>query len=275
MKAVMEREMISPKLAAEYLETQEQNRPQAFKRVDAISSAILRGEWLENGETVKFNGNGRLIDGQHRLAAIVKAGRSVPVWVIRGLPSGAQETVDIGSTRTVGNMLAIRGIQSANEIAGAARIIWTYRRAGELYPAGAILRAPTPQEIIALIDAEPTLPEWVRWGGTISRKDRSLRLSRTVIAAVGFIFSSVSTEQEAKAFFDQLLTPVNQTDATAVLRKRLQQQGFHTQIHPRVRLALVVKAWNAWVSGERPARLTWRAGGATKEEFPQILGIQE
>lgn len=271
MKTTVERELIGPREAGSYLESQTANRPLVGKRVQALAEAIKRGEWIENGETVKFNGGGVLVDGQHRLAAIVKAGKRVTVWVVRGLPSEAQETVDIGSARSVGNMLSLRGYRNANELAGCARIIWTYRNHGELYSAAAFL-PPTPQQILAVVENEPMLPEWVTWGGTISRNDPALRLTKTFVAGLGFCFAAESSEEDAKTFFAELVTPLHLTDPTAVLRKRLLQQGFHSQMPPRLRLALVVKAWNAWIRGDRPTRLTWRAGGASKEAFPMILG---
>lgn len=275
MKLSVEREVLSPAQATAYLEGNLGNRPLVEKRVLALAGAISRGEWKENAETIKFNGGGSLLDGQHRLAAIARGRRSVPVWIARGLEGEAQETVDIGASRTVGNMLAIRGYKNANEIAGAARIIWTYRQTKELYPATAGMLNPTPQQIIQVIEQESDLSEWVTWAGSVARKDPALRLSKTVIAGTGFVLASKTSEEDAKGFFAELLTPLHAGDATAVLRTRLLQQGFHNQMHPRLRLALVVKAFNAWMSGERPKRLTWRAGGAKKEPFPSVIDKNE
>lgn len=275
MKLSVEREVLTPSQAAAYLEGNLGNRPLVEKRVQALAGAIARGEWKENAETIKFNGDGTLLDGQHRLAAIARGKKHVPVWVARGLDGEAQETVDIGASRTVGNMLAIRGYQNANELAGCARIIWSYKTTGELYPAANAIIQPTPQQLMQLIEDEDDLPEWVRWAGGIARKDPGLRLSKTVIAGVAYVLAGGTSEEDAKGFFTELLTPLNPGDATAVLRTRLIQQGFHNQMHPRLRLALLVKGFNAWMRGERPKRLTWRAGGAKKEPFPQVLDKNE
>lgn len=274
MKATVDREVINPKQAADYLEAAGANRPLVQKRVAALVTAIKRGEWVENGETIKFNGGGTLIDGQHRLAAIAQGGRAVTAWVARGLPTGAQETVDIGSTRTVGNMLAIRGYSHANQLAGVARIIWTYRSSGEL-DATAATYQPTPQQLLAIVEDEADLLDWIKWSSRVVNQDAALRISITVMAGLAYVFASVSSEEDAKAFFEQLVTPLSASDPTAVLRKRLLQQGFHTRMPPRLRLALVVKAWNAWIRGERPTRFTWRAGGAVAEDFPLVAGREE
>lgn len=276
MRPTIDRETIHPRQALAYLETQTGNRPLVEKRVTALVDAIKRGEWVENGETIKFNGGGGLIDGQHRLAAISKAGRPVTTLVVRGLPSGAQETVDIGSTRTVGNILAIRGYAHANQLAAVTRIVWCHANSGELSPMHAALLQPTPQQLIEIVESDhENLLEWIRWGARTHRQDQALNISGTVMSGVAYVFASGSTDEDARAFFEQLVTPLAASDPTAVLRKRLLTHGYHNPMPPRLRLALVVKAWNAWLNGEKPTRLTWRAGGATNEPFPKIASAQE
>ncbi len=271
-KPVMSRERVSPALAAEWLETNTTNRPLSTKRVLALANAIKRGEWKENGETIKFNGDGTLIDGQHRLAAITRGGKTITTWVARGLPSETQETVDTGSSRTFGAMLAIRGYKNYNALASASRMVCTYQTSGEMVASQAFLPA-TPQQLFSILEEAESLPDCVAWGATIARKDPALRLSASAIGAMTYLFSQVSSDEDARSFFDELIAPKSQSDATAVLRKRLLQHGFHTPIPMRLRLALVVKGWNAWIAGETPTRLTWRAGGAKKEDFPTISSM--
>jgi hypothetical protein len=277
-KITINREAIGPKLAASYLEKNPSNRPLSQKRVATFQQAIKRGEWQENGETIKFNGDGTLLDGQHRLAAIVACGSSpeslrplVWCWVVRGLSTESQETMDTGGVRTVGMMLAIRGVKNANEVATAARMVWSYRETGEADTKGMQV-APTAQQVLAVVESEPSLQEWVQFGRTVQNRDPSLRISKSVVAGFSLLFAEVSSDDDARAFFNQLIVPLHQTDATAVLRLKLLQQGFHNQIPSLILRAFVIKGWNHWINGERPARITWRAGGAKREAFPVIRG---
>lgn len=273
MKLTLDRETISPKQAAEYLEMNDQNRNLREKLVAKLVGAIKRGEWLETGDPIKFNGE-RLIDGQHRLAAIARAGRRVPVWVARGVPSEAQEVVDTGAARTPGDMLALRGYSNVNVVAAIARLVWLYRTAGSIVPENNWI-LPTHQQLLQTVEDESILEERAAWATRFHKQDRALQIGGSLGGALRHLFAELASEEDAQGFFDELLAPRNTTSPPALLRQRLLRASPHTPITRTMRAALIVKAWNAWIAGERPTRLTWRAGGAKKESFPVINGTAE
>lgn len=59
------------------------------------------GNWKENGETIKIDKNGNVIDGQHRLQAIVDSGVTIELIIIEGLDPSVADTIDIGRKRTI------------------------------------------------------------------------------------------------------------------------------------------------------------------------------
>ena len=59
------------------------------------------GNWKDNGETIKIDTNGNLIDGQHRLQAIVDSGVSVDLIIVEGLDPSVADTIDIGRKRSI------------------------------------------------------------------------------------------------------------------------------------------------------------------------------
>ena len=67
---------VTPHLASKWLQKNSCNRPLSQNTVYRYADAILSGEWKLNGDTIRFDSNGTLIDGQHRLHACVKAGKS-------------------------------------------------------------------------------------------------------------------------------------------------------------------------------------------------------
>jgi hypothetical protein len=73
---------ITPEMAQEWLDRGGTNRKITRRRIEAMSAAILRGEWRLTGEAIKLDKDGHVRDGQNRLHAIVEAG--VPVGVARG-----------------------------------------------------------------------------------------------------------------------------------------------------------------------------------------------
>ena len=103
-------EHITPELAQEYLKYNTENYRSINKfRVMSYASDMRNGKWQLNGEAIKFDVNGKLIDGQHRLQAIVSAGEPVDMLVIRGVEEGVN-LYDIGSNRSMGQIAQARGV---------------------------------------------------------------------------------------------------------------------------------------------------------------------
>lgn len=100
-KMTIIKQKITPEVATQMLATNiDRNRPISLARVEMYEHDMLSGKWLDNGETIKIDREGRLIDGQHRLRAIERSGVTLWMWVAHGVASNAFETVDVGLTRT-------------------------------------------------------------------------------------------------------------------------------------------------------------------------------
>jgi len=66
---------ITPTKAAEYLEANTSNRPLSSATVKSFAEAMSRGDWMVTHQGIAFSAAGVLVDGQHRLAAIVEPGQ--------------------------------------------------------------------------------------------------------------------------------------------------------------------------------------------------------
>lgn len=98
-KPTTQREMITPELAREYLDCNYDNRTVRARWVQQLADTIRRGQWRETHQGIAFDANGRLVDGQHRLMAIVQADIAVPILVTRDLEDGVYRYVDAGAAR--------------------------------------------------------------------------------------------------------------------------------------------------------------------------------
>lgn len=79
--------MVSPDLARLLLSKNPENRPVNNERVNELSKKILTGEWKDRGQgflPVIVMKDGTVIDGQHRLCAIVQSGKAAKmrVWIM-------------------------------------------------------------------------------------------------------------------------------------------------------------------------------------------------
>lgn len=78
--------------------------------VNKMADDMRNGRWdSNNGETVCFDTDGNLIDGQHRLAAIVQSGETVSLMTIKNLPAKARDTIDQGRRRSMSDRLKMDG----------------------------------------------------------------------------------------------------------------------------------------------------------------------
>jgi hypothetical protein len=82
---------ITPAKAAEWLEANTTNRPVSRTVVRSFAEAMKRGEWIVTHQGIAFDVSGVLIDGQHRLAAVLDADVPVAMTVFTDVDDGAAD----------------------------------------------------------------------------------------------------------------------------------------------------------------------------------------
>lgn len=75
--------------------------------VKTLAAAMQRGEWVLTHQGVAFDSEGRLIDGQHRLHAIIMANMPQDMLVVEGVDPAAFKVLDIGAKRSTSDLLSI------------------------------------------------------------------------------------------------------------------------------------------------------------------------
>lgn len=100
-------EVITPAIAREYLKKNtDRNRKLSKKVVENYAATMREGNWYATHQGIAFNAKGELIDGQHRLKAIIEANVPVVMNVTRGVESeNGFFAVDIGRKRTMADTI--------------------------------------------------------------------------------------------------------------------------------------------------------------------------
>jgi hypothetical protein len=62
----------------------ERNRVCESRRIDMYAQEMTAGRWMFTGEAIKISREGMMLDGQHRLWALLEANRTLPLLVITG-----------------------------------------------------------------------------------------------------------------------------------------------------------------------------------------------
>ena len=100
---------VTPTIAEEILKYQnDRNRKLNEVKVKKYIADMLAGNWRgDNGESIKFDTKHKLIDGQHRLMALCRAGISLDMEFRTGLDPDTRVTIDTGKPRSGGDVLAM------------------------------------------------------------------------------------------------------------------------------------------------------------------------
>ena len=106
---------IDPDKASAWLTNNVRNRALRDDTVKSYARDMIAGQWIATHQGIAFNDRDELIDGQHRLEAIVLAKVTIRMMVTFGLPSkisGREMTtmdcVDRGATRSVADQLVVQ-----------------------------------------------------------------------------------------------------------------------------------------------------------------------
>lgn len=118
---------ISPASARELLERNSHNRTINATRVALYAEDMRAGRWQTNGEAIIIAEDGTILDGQHRLMAIVKAGVTIRTMLVRGVKRETFKTIDQGRPRSLGDVLGIDGFKNRSMLASALRLaVWAH-----------------------------------------------------------------------------------------------------------------------------------------------------
>lgn len=101
-------EKITPEIAKEYLgHNIGRNRTIHTKVANKYARDMVNGSFATTHQGIAFDTNGKLIDGQHRLVAVMISGKPMTCLVTRGVDAKAMAFIDRGTSRSVRDCLVI------------------------------------------------------------------------------------------------------------------------------------------------------------------------
>lgn len=266
-------EEIDADLAGHYLGHNLNNRNPKLRRVNAYATDMVNGKWRWTGEAIKFAADGRLLDGQNRLMAVMKADVPVKFLVIRNVSEHSQEVMDTGAPRSFADALKLRDEISVNQLAAVTRLIYLWEQGVNVFRAGSSTYPASIPTLFETLERHPDLRDSVKRGAGIARHTT---LSVTCATFCYYILSTIDAE-DADYFFDRLVDGVNLSKDSPIRALRdalgnLTKERGGVQASGRYFVpmaALVFKAWNKYRNGDPTYALRWRSGGAKPEPFPE------
>lgn len=245
---------------------------------------MLRGKWVQAGEPIKISKTGIVLDGQHRIGALIQAATEgavvtkdekldaqpnlrIPMIIVRGLEPSAQEVMDSGIPRRLYDALSLRDEHNTMLLAAILRVIYAWKL-GERRGLGRGDIA-SGSALLDMFGEDPdTYRELARQTSNLRNK---VRLSPSVLALCLWLFEDRDPE-DAEAFFERLANGEhdNPHDPIWKLREKLRDLPGGKRSTAYL-TALAIKAWNLYRAGETVQQFGFKMGGKTPENFPEPM----
>lgn len=261
---------VSPDLAAEWLTRNTGNRPLSKSAVQQLVGRIQRGEWQLTHQGIAFDEDGVLIDGQHRLAAIAKAGTTVPLTVTHGVPRTAFTVMDTGRKRTGRDTLALAGETNSTHLAAALRGLHLYLNAPNSAWSGGS-SVTSNDQLLTMLDRHPGIRDALQHGIALNR---ACRITVTAAAIGWYVTSEARPDIDQTRWKEGIVTGarLEPGDPRLTLRNTMLSlatgKTHRRRDDSREHLLYYLKAWNAWAEG-RSIKLLRRSPNETMPRISQ------
>lgn len=246
-------ETITPAIAKHWLDTSNtKNRKLRMHRVRLYADEMRRGQWKMAGDPIRFDNNGILLDGQHRLRAVLEADQPMEFVVVRGLDSGTFVVMDKGMNRSVGDALGTNVAQSTHKSA-ALRLALVYEIDGDA-------RKTDHRNIVSRTDIAEAYHANAQRIDAITLEGSNIynTVGGNRSAWIAFLLLLEKMNPVTRSQFVDAVksgSSLNAGDARLALRNWLSQKHNQRVQNSGDHLALYIKAWNAYVKGQSRANL--------------------
>ncbi|MEU7226292.1 hypothetical protein [Streptomyces chrestomyceticus] len=251
---------VTPEIAKNFLSQAAVDRRLNMGQVRALAESILRGEWKLTHQGIAFDQSGALLDGQHRLYAIIEANTPVELLVFNGLSKDVFPVIDTGKRRSAADTLFSTGAKYLPLLSSTIRHVILFKTIPNGPWSGTRAHVSNDQILAAYNMGRDWYGEAVTIGRDLSK---CIFASRTAAAVGFFLTTEVAPAADADEWVSGLKSgaSLDPGDARLVLREVLretQKRGSKRRMSMRDQVAIYIKAWNAWVNPEKASELRLR-----------------
>lgn len=259
MKPTVNIVRVSPDMARTILEGNTANRAMRPSVVDHYARMMREGQWQLNGESISIAPDGSLLNGQHRLHAVIKSGVEVDMVIVTNVQHEAFSTYDKQASRTTSDALKIAGVVNYTTTASMVGIIKEVRMAlisGTYAPLGKSNRM-SDAEVIQFVRQHNDAVDRASsigcktWGALGKGA-----VSPAVAAAMYYLFSELN-RGDADVFFARLIDGAGLVHDSPILTLRNRLLGRLQGKSKSGRGELTgwfIRAWSSYRAGS-PLRL--------------------
>lgn len=251
--------IVHPDQALGWLESANtNNRKVSYRYVQRLARDMTEGRWRLTHAGIAFSPEGTLLDGQHRLWAIVTANVPIRLFVWRNVDPQAMMAIDSGKARSMADILNIAGQNGQvdhHDLATLRAMLGGFGDPPALSPAEMSEALRVHQDAIDFaLTHLPTVN---------SARGVNTAPTRAVIARAYYHLDHAALRDFCRKLTSGVVT-CDEEAVVVLLRQHLQLIRGNAYSHRMQRYGKVQRALSAWIKGENPSRLY----PTTAEQFP-------
>lgn len=256
--AIVDTKAVTPEMAAFLLEGNAKNRQAKPAHVEYLSKEMSAGRFKYNGDTIRVDRNGNLLDGQHRLMAVVKSGTTQMMTIVSGLDPEIFTTIDQGTRRTNADMLSVANpdLKNVGNLASAGRMLalMESRKMDGVKRGG---QARVDEVLKSVRDNEKLLQEGLKY----ARRTQIRKLVPPAQSAAVYAHFSKENHSLTAEFFEDITSAMPTLPIASLLRNQLtdNKMGVKRMANDRL-IHLYMKALRKHLDGQSVRQLKLTAG---------------
>lgn len=252
MKKEIREVVITPEYAEELLKMNINNRAVRTKKVAELAEVMKKGEWeLSNDAIVVSEGN-ILLNGQHRLMAVVKSGVACPFILYTGAEDSSFDIMDTPIVRRVADAIVRKGgknsVQMETTISRYMNLHEDLLSGWESMKRFSSKTAGTRRELVEMFDKhEKLFDKWVKWVNATICKGVRLVSGAQLAALAAFLERDLGHEEDRiKEYIKALvLDGASQHKTILAVRKKLMLHNMKRERLDRHDiLRYLIRGWN-------------------------------
>lgn len=242
---------MTPEWAYQILSEQNtNNRNMRRVVVQRYAQAIRAGQWQLTQQGIAISSNGVLLDGQHRLAAIVEAETPVEIAMATNCDPSIFSVLDTGKARLASDILQMQGVQYATVAAAGIKLYLQYQRHPDKIWADSLPNQPTHTDIDWLCNDRLDEMEFATGQASVTYSSCRQVLKSSVVAFVLLAIDAGHDWEAISGFCTSLGHGAGLSGCSPILRLRsaltngVLQSKFKSGRPPQLLLAALIKAFN-------------------------------
>lgn len=277
MEQAIKSVMVTPEYASELLKFNTNNRPLRNSVVEKYAKKMRNREWVLSNDAITISKGNVLLNGQHRLSAVVQSGTTCPFLILYGADESAYDIMDKPVVRSMGDALSHRGqLNSRNQastLTALAGLLYDYSNKESSKRFHSRTGDFTEKELLSIYDMYgEKISHYTAFVQNAYMKGYQI-VSISALAALCVFLEEVlyHPEEKIKLFVNMLITdkvPNEHVTVRCAKSRLIQFKMGHKAINREESIRYMYYAWNAFVLNKNLTKIP-----TTYDSFKYVMPV--